>query len=390
MAGKDKPYKLYRGGRVRGPIRHPGAGERREVDRDGDGYRGTYAEPVKKRRRWRRVVALTLLGLVVLAVVWVLLGYLAVRRGVGEANDRLPNSARRALAPQRGSLLSNASHVLVLGTDNGGRRKDRQGVGRADTIMLIRTDPDEHRISYLHIPRDLRVEIPGRGADKINAAYAVGGPALAIDTVESLTGLRVHHVLVVNFGTFREVVDALGGITIDNPEPVRTRIECPLVGAERCARWKGWHFPKGRIELNGFRALVYARIRKNELNPNESDVTRGERGQRVIQAIQDEVVGVSGFLRLPLVGDDVVKPVATELSAGELFQLAWVRRRAAGDKTHRCRLGGDPAIVGGSSVLLSSEDNLRVIRMFTGEDAAQAPPSGQPFTPGCFVGRAGA
>ena len=389
MAGKEKPYKLYRGGRASGPIRPEK--ERADVRAQRDGA-GRKAPKLRRPRRWRRFVLLFVVGLVLLTVVWALLGYLAIRRGVSAANDRLDDDAKRALAPSRGSILSNAATILVVGTDNGGRRKDRQGVGRADTLMLIRTDPDEHRLAYLQIPRDLRVEIPQRGSDKINSAFALGGAALTIDTVERLTGpaLEINHVMIVNFGSFREVVDALGGIAINNPAPVLTRIECPYRGAERCARFKGWRFQRGEIELDGMRALIYARVRTNELAPNESDIQRGARAQRVVQAVEDEVVSPSAFFRMPFIGDDVVKHLATDLSAGELLQLGWVRWRAADDKTLRCRLGGDPEFVGGSAVLRSSEDNFRVVRMFLGQDAPQPPPERQPFAPGCFVGRAGA
>lgn len=384
MAEQQKPYKVYRGGRAKGPIRPLGEKP------DGRDVRGREPEQPKmpKRRRrfgWRRALAFFLLGLVLLTAVWTLLGLLAVRRGVGAANDRLSDRAKGALAPS-GSVLTNPVTTLVIGADNGGRIKDRQGVGRADSLILLRTDPDEHRLSYLHIPRDLQVPIPGHSDDRVNAAYALGGAALQIETVEAFTGIQVNHVVVVNFGSFREVVDALGGITIQNPQPVLSKFECPFKGAERCATFKGWRFRKGELQLDGRRALIYARIRKNDLNPGESDITRGERGQRVIDAIQGEIVGVSGFLRMPLIGDDVVKPLATDLSTGELLQLAWVRRRAAGDRTLRCRLGGTPANVGGAAVLQSSEDNPLVVSMFKGESAPQRPRAGQIFSPGCFVG----
>ena len=137
------------------------------------------------------------------------------------------------------------------------------------------------------------------------------------------------------------------------------------------------------------RALVYARIRVNRLDPNESDLTRAERQQRVIQALGDKIVSPRGFLRMPFVGDDLVKPLATDFSTGELFQLAWLRSRAADDKTLRCRLGGDPVDAPGISYIQSSEDNALVIAMITGRTAPQRPRGG-PFTPGCFVGRAGA
>jgi polyisoprenyl-teichoic acid--peptidoglycan teichoic acid transferase len=386
VAGKEKPYKLYRGGRAKGPIRPLRDRDASRKDRDGREAAPAEAKP-KRRRRWRRIVLLTLVGLILLALVWALLGYLAVRRGVGEANDRLPQAARAALDEPNGSILTTPTVTLVIGADNGGRIKERQGAGRADSLILIRTDPDDHRLSYLHIPRDLRVAIPGRGEDRVNAAYAFGGAALQIEAVEAFTGVPVNHVVVVNFGSFRDVVDALGGITINNPEPVLSKFECPFEGAERCSRFRGWRFRQGEIDLDGRRALIYARIRKNDLNPSESDITRGERGQRVIDAIQGEVIGFSGFLRMPMIGDDVVKPLATDLSTNELLQLAWVRRRSADDKTLRCRLGGTPTSVDGAEVLQSSEDNSTTVLMFLGETAAQRPPRGQPFAPGCFVGQ---
>ncbi|MBD0290507.1 MAG: LCP family protein [Thermoleophilia bacterium] len=389
MAGKEKPYTLYRGGRAKGPLRP--LREQAEPRRERDGYRRDDGRRRVVPRRWRRMLVLALVGAVLLALVWALLGFLAVRRGVAQANDRLSERARAALAAPAGSILTNATNTLVLGADVGGKRPDRQGIGRSDSIMLVRTDPDEHRLAYLSIPRDLRVEIPGHGVDKINAAYSLGGPALATRTVRALTGLRVNHVVVVDFSGFREVIDAIGGITIDNPKPVLSNpFDCPFTGAEACAeKFKGWRFRKGEIHLDGRRALIYSRIRKNQLNPSESDITRGERQQRVLQGLADKVVSLYGYLHMPFIGDDLVNPLATDLSAGQLLQLAWVRRRAAADKTLRCRLGGTPTTIGGIDYLQSSEDNVRVVDMIRNRDSAAQPPApGDPFAPGCFVGRA--
>ena len=329
-----------------------------------------------------------MLLLAALAVVWVVLGYLAFRSGVEEANARLDNRATRALAPDDGSLLTTPATILLLGADFGEAGRTGRGA-RSDSVMLVRTDPDEHRIALLSIPRDLRVDIPGHGPNKINAAYAIGGPALAIETVEGLTGLGVNHVAVVNFATFAKVIDAVGGIRVYVPKPILSnRFACPLATKAECARWQGWRFRKGWQEMNGRRALIYSRIRHNRLDRNESDITRGERQQRVVQALMDKVVSPATFARLPMVGDDLVEPLATDLSAGEVLQLGWVKFRSADEKALRCRLGGDPVNVGGTQVLQSSEDNALAIAMFTGKSAPQRPPRGQPFAPGCFVGKA--
>jgi polyisoprenyl-teichoic acid--peptidoglycan teichoic acid transferase len=387
VAGKDKPYRVYRGGRAKGPIRHEPP-KKEAGRRDGDGYTYKGPKPARKPRRWRRRMLWALIGVILLFLVWAVLGYLAFRSGIKDANKRLDPLAARALTPQKGLLLSNASNILVLGADTGSR--SRQGTqGRADTIILIRTDPDNHKIALLSIPRDLRVEIPRHGTQKINAAYAFGGPTLAVKTVERVTGLQMNHVVVVDFSTFGEVVDALGGVTINVPHPILSnKFECPRRTQAQCARWPGWRFRKGRQSMDGHTALIYSRIRENKLNPRESDFTRGERQQAVIQAIADKTTSFSTFLKAPFIGDDLVSPLATDLSAGQILQLGWVKRRTPSSGWLRCRLGGTIADIGGASYVIGSEENVSVIAMVTGKSAPQPPlPGSGPFGPGCLVGK---
>jgi polyisoprenyl-teichoic acid--peptidoglycan teichoic acid transferase len=387
VAGKDKPYRVYRGGRAKGPIRHEPP-KKEAGRRDGDGYTYKGPKPARKPRRWRRRMLWALIGVILLFLVWAVLGYLAFRSGIKDANKRLDPLAARALTPQKGLLLSNASNILVLGADAGS--KSRQGTqGRSDTIILIRTDPDNHKIALLSIPRDLRVEIPRHGTQKINAAYAFGGPTLAVKTVERVTGLRMNHVVVVDFSTFGEVVDALGGVTINVPHPILSnKFECPRHTQAQCARWPGWRFRKGPQEMNGRTALIYSRIRENKLDPSESDFTRGERQQAVIQAMADETTSFSTFLKAPFIGDDLVRPLATDLSAGQILQLGWVKRRTPSSGWLRCRLGGTIANIGGASYVIGSEENVSVIAMVTGKSAPQPPlPGSGPFGPGCLVGK---
>jgi LCP family protein required for cell wall assembly len=387
VASKDKPYRVYKGGRAKGPIRHEHL-KPEDGGRDGDAY--TYKGPKRprKRRRWGRIVLYVLVGLILISLVWALLGYLAFRSGVKDANKRLDPLAARALAPQDGLMLSNPSNTLVLGVDVGS--KSRRGMqGRSDSIVLVRTDPDHHRIALLSIPRDLRVEIPRHGEEKINAAYAFGGATLAIKTVESVTGLPINHVVVVDFATFGEVVDALGGITINVPRPILSnKFECPRATKAACARWPGWRFRKGEQEMDGHTALIYSRIRENQLDPSENDFTRGGRQQAVIQAMADKVTSFGTFIRAPFIADDLVRPLATDLSAAQILQLAWVKRRTPSSGWLRCRLGGTIADIGGISYVIGSEENVSVIAMITGKTAPQPPPPGSGlFGPGCLVGK---
>jgi LCP family protein required for cell wall assembly len=328
----------------------------------------------------------TLVLLLLLLVAWGALSYLSFRDGVEEANARLPRAVRANLAPEDGPVISKPSLILLLGTD-GDRTPAREDARRSDSILIVRTDPSRHRLAYLSIPRDLRVDIPGHGPNKINAAFQLGGPVLAMKTVRALTGLQVNHVVLVDFQDFRAVIDALGGVEVDVPRPiVSNRFDCPYSTAARCRQWDGWRFEQGRQTMDGRRALVYSRIRENRLDPSENDLTRGGRQQEVVEAMTDKLVGPRTFVRLPFVGDDLMKPLTTDLTAGQLLQLGWVRFRANSSRALHCRLGGEPQSIGGESVLIATEENAAAIVMFMGRSAAQPPPPGTTFGAGCVVG----
>jgi polyisoprenyl-teichoic acid--peptidoglycan teichoic acid transferase len=376
MTVEDKPYRVYRGGRAKGKVplerRTRPAPERAPAP-------GT--RPPRRRRVWLWIV-LALVGILVLGLIWGVLGFLSFSNGVEEANGRLPRAASAKLARHDGSLLSDPATILVIGTD-GGKAPGRGDANRSDSLLLLRTDPGTHRLSYLSIPRDLRVEIPGYGTSKVNAANQFGGPALTIETVRRLTGLPVHHVVVVDFDGFRELIDALGGIDVNVPKPILSNtFDCPYT-AEKCRDWEGWRFAKGVQHMDGRRALVYSRIRTNQLDPSDTDVSRGGRQQAVAEAVGDEIASLSTFLRLPFIGSSLAAPLATDLSARELARLGWVRFRADASKSIHCNLGGDPATIGGESVLIGSERNAEVVSMFLRRSAPVAPAKGTPYAPGC-------
>jgi polyisoprenyl-teichoic acid--peptidoglycan teichoic acid transferase len=383
MAPEDKPYRVYRGGR-RGP-KLPTLSRPKRAN--GRPPREKPARTAPRRDPWRRALRWLGIGVAVFVLwlaAWSLAGYFSFRDGVKAANKRLPAAAERQLSDQGGLLLTKPTTILLLGTDSA-PGEARRGLRHSDSMMLVRTDPDHHRLYYLSIPRDLWVEIPGYGTDRINTSYQVGGAALAIRTVRRLTGIDVDHVAVVDFERFKELIDSIGGIDITVPHAIQSnRFECPY-DATRCASWDGWRFAKGRQHMDGRRALVYSRIRENRLDAADNDITRSERQQQVTQAIADKLVSAGTFLRMPFDGDDLLKPLATDLSANQLLQLGWVKFRV-GD-TIRCRLGGNPETIGGASVIRSSEENRNVISMFLDESAPQPPrPGTGTFGPGCVTG----
>jgi LCP family protein required for cell wall assembly len=388
MAREEKPYRVYRGGRAKGKV--PGTRPRtaraqRGGSADGPGeraeYRGPGASSAASNARWGLRIGVGVAVLFVVIVVWGIASWLSFSSGVSDANKRLDPNAKLALADQGGLLLSHSTTILMLGTDNaaiGGRTGDHH----SDSILLLRTDPSHHRLYYLSIPRDIEVPIPGSSTQKINAAFQIGGPALAIRTIRQFTGIPIDHVMVVNFADFKDLIDALGGVDINVPRPIRSnRFDCPFATQARCDQWQGWRFQKGTQHMSGQRALIYSRIRENMLDPSENDVTRGARQQDVMNAVAHKFTSMGVLFRMPFSGSSFAKPLTTDLTAGQLAQLGWVKFRSSDSSSVHCRLGGD---LGGGGTGSPSEDNPAAIAMFLGKSAPQPPTDA--FGPGCVTG----
>nr|WP_269449826.1 LCP family protein [Auraticoccus cholistanensis] len=152
-----------------------------------------------------------------------------------------------------------------MGSDS--RDLSNPDAGRSDTLMVAHLSGDRQTAYLISFPRDMYVEIPGYGQDKINAAFAYGGTALTVQTVESLLDTRMDHLAVVNFEGFIELTDAVGGITVDN---------------EHAFSSHGYDYPEGPVELSGEKALWYVRERYSLPN---GDFDRAENQRKVVQAI---------------------------------------------------------------------------------------------------------
>jgi len=251
-------------------------------------------------------VALAIAGWLLLSLVLFLVS--------AQVQEGVSDDAKAALS--KGGSMVGGTNILVLGSDaRTGDSIDQSAVGpsRADTIMVIHSELGAVR--KLSIPRDTEADIPGHGSRKINAAYALGGPALTIKTVEGFlgNGLKINHLVEVDFKDFPAFIDALGGITVNN----KTRICAPPFDNF----WKGIHFRRGEIHLNGERALGYARVRKNPCAPAEDDRARAARQQEVLRAIGAQAKSPSTFFRLPWVSWQAPKALKTDMRGLALMGL---------------------------------------------------------------------
>ena len=169
-------------------------------------------------------------------------------------------------------------NILILGSDK--RANLAEDPGRSDTTMLLRLDPDRNAIAVMSIPRDLKVEIPGVGTEKFNAAYTYGGPKLTLRVVKELTGLPINHVVNVDFLGFVRAVDAIGCVYTD----VDRRYYHSNVGVPPSEQYSEINVKPGYQLLCGKKALQYVRYRHTD-----TDIVRSARQQDFLSAARSRV-----------------------------------------------------------------------------------------------------
>lgn len=198
--------------------------------------------------------------------------------------------------------------VLLLGTDF--RKGDT--AARADTIILARVDPALKRVWLLSIPRDTRVEIPGHGVAKINAAHFYGGPKLMAETVTALTGVPINHYAEIDFQGFVSMVDALGGVWVD------VDVEIDDWRAASGIKNREPHIEPGYQRLSGAQALTYVRSRDFP----DGDFTRMKHQQTFFKALADEAKKLDSVVKVPAMVRDLSAYLTTDMTMNELLGAA--------------------------------------------------------------------
>ncbi|MGI8920521.1 MAG: LCP family protein [Solirubrobacteraceae bacterium] len=261
-------------------------------------------------------VALWLLALV---GAWLLLSLVLFLVSAQFEEQHEPSSTTLALDGGGKFPLTSTSNILVLGSD--GRLPGTHGAGndiigqstRSDTIMLIRAGVGTS--ARLSVPRDTLVDIPGHGMAKINAAYAIGGAPLAITTIKRYLGIKINHVVEVNFQNFPAFIDAVGGITYSGP--------CVVSDISGGTRLGGYslHLRGGTHHLDGKQTLVLARTRENKCNPAENDITRVTRQQKILNAVKQSLLSLHTLIHLPWIAWDAPQTIRSDMGGPTLLAL---------------------------------------------------------------------
>lgn len=264
-------------------------------------------------------------------------------RGAGASSDNEPTrNAPDKPAPEDPPKASAESlNVLVLGVDR--RPEDPEGSQtHSDTMMLVKVTPQTGSVELLSVPRDLLVEVAPGVEDRINNAYAYGGVERAKSVMENLTGIPVDRYAIVDFEGFKEVVDALGGITLEVEQRIRVGIEGHRV-----------YIPTGTQELDGLEALAYARYRGTPCG----DLDRIERQQQLVSALRAQALEWNTITRLPEVVKIMNENLDTDMGIVQAVSLgrALIGYGADGDMRSAQLKGKPETLPNGDAVLIPDE-----------------------------------
>ncbi|AIY06304.1 transcriptional regulator [Planococcus sp. PAMC 21323] len=258
-----------------------------------------------KKKKWPWVLGI--LGVIVIGLaVYLFTIYNSFTNTLEEIHEPIEREASEKRTTDQEVDLNDQDpfSVLLLGVDE--REDDR---GRSDTMVVMTINPTDKSTKMVSIPRDTYTEIVGRGTtDKINHAYAFGGIEMSMATVENLLDIPIDYVLQVNMEGFQDIVDAVGGVEVNNT----------LAFDE---------FEKGTLELDGEEALAYVRMRKQD---PEGDFGRQNRQKQVIQGIMKKGASVNSLLNYKSIFTALGDNVRTNMTFDEMMDVQSNYRDAIG------------------------------------------------------------
>jgi len=279
----------------------------------------TEKEPQHKRRKRKskkKKGFKIALAIILVLIIGVGVYAASIYSSVANTFNRTHEPLSREKSDKRSTQVSLESHdpisILLLGVDQ--RGADR---GRSDSLMLLTVNPDKKAVKMVSIPRDTRTEIIGKGkVDKINHAYAFGGVDMSIETVESFLNIPIDYYIQVNMESFKDIVDAVGGVTVDNTLDFTSA---------------GHHFEKGTLELNGENALKYARMRYED---PRGDFGRQLRQQQIIQAVINEGASLKSLTNYGTILDAIGNNVKTNLTFDDMKEIQANYKEASSNLEH--------------------------------------------------------
>jgi LCP family protein required for cell wall assembly len=287
----------------------------------------------RKKSRWvtRSMVFLFLAGVIYLVILF---------PKASNTLDEIHQPIAREASPMREEKVvleeKNPISVLLLGVDE--REDDR---GRSDTMIVLTINPTDNSTKMVSIPRDTYTEIVGLDKlDKINHAYAFGGIDMSLDTTEKLLDIPIDYVVQLNMEGFKDVIDALDGITVDNAFAFDD-------------------FKKGELTLTGDQALDFVQMRKQDPN---GDFGRQDRQKQVIQSIMSEAVSATTLFNYPKIFDALGNNVKTNMEFSEMIDIQKNYRSASIDVEQLVFEKGYGETIGGIWYYMMDQEELSAVK----------------------------
>ncbi|WP_285851720.1 polyisoprenyl-teichoic acid--peptidoglycan teichoic acid transferase TagU [Priestia aryabhattai] len=264
-------------------------------------------EPQTRRRKRRKPKKKRALKITMAIVLVLILGVGAyaysIWHSVEKTFTQTHEPLNRDVSEKRSEKVSFSKRdpisILLLGVDQ--RAGDR---GRSDSLILMTVNPKDQSMKMVSIPRDTRTEIVGKGTtDKINHAYAFGGVDMAVNTVEKFLDVPVDYYVQVNMESFKDIVDAVGGVTVNN---------------DLNFDYDGYSFKKGNLTLDGKEALAYSRMRKQD---PRGDFGRQMRQRQIIEGVIEEGASIQSLANYGTILDTIGTNVRTNLTFDDMKQI---------------------------------------------------------------------
>jgi LCP family protein required for cell wall assembly len=315
-----------------------------------------------RNKTWALVIALFVAGLVLVGVALGAWYYNSLANKLSPVDSQTAAEVASVLdtgTVETAVVATPPEYILLLGSD----ARPGQTRARSDSIVIARIQKDTKKVTLLSIPRDTRVPIPGHGQDKITHANAFGGPALAITTVKAYTGLPINHYVELNFAGFADIVDALGGVTVN----VDRAIDDPH-GANTGGVSNVTYVPAGRHKLSGPAALTYVRAR----HIAGGDLARMKHQQTFLKALATQVLATRNLHKLPGVIDSAADNITTDMKVSKIVALAQEYQGFSGKSIESYSATGHGGTVNGVYYIIpNSARSERLFRAFE----AGTPPS---------------
>lgn len=281
----------------------------------------------RKKRRFKRTIRFILLLFLIISFGG--LSFFAfnlvddAKKATDSIYEKLPSDNQDGLT-ENISVTKDPFTILLVGIEN-----QDGGTGRSDVLMLVTVNPQTEEIYLLSIPRDTRTYIPDAGYDsKITHSYGHGGVSSTIKTVKNMLDIPIDYYITTNFNGFEDVVDTLGGVTVDVPFQFKAQLTGSL-------EWKTYN--EGEMDLNGNEALAYVRMRKSD---PKGDMGRNERQQQVIKAIIDKGTSFKSITKVDDIMSDLGENVRTDIPPSKFVSFIQLYSKLKNNEIQNLTLKG--------------------------------------------------